>query len=294
MDPYSSLTIDGVDMGEAFGAFLTDATELLAPEPKTHFVDVPGGQSLDLTEALGGVAYENREMTLVLAVPGTGDWEAAKSRMLALVHGRRLPFSLGCDPGYTYTGRFTVSECRLAGLHGSGDGLVTLKVSADPYKLREHVAYRLNATGGRLYRLMSGLRPVHPTIEVATATTVTWDGAEIDVPPGTWRLNDVTFRPGANELYVNTQRIWATSWADLGEGGRLATAWAGAASHRWDDVQRLGVVDGAPRCWEDVASSRWSDLGQGGDGARRWDELDFRNGSAVDTTAFITYDWEDL
>lgn len=51
---------------------------------------------------------------------------------------------------------------------------------------------------------------------------------------------------------------------------------------------------GAPRCWEDVASSRWSDLGQGGDGARRWDELDFRNGSAVDTTAFITYDWEDL
>lgn len=294
MDPYSSITIGGVDMGAAFGAFLADGTELPAPEPKTKYVDIPGGQSLDLTEALGGVAYENREMTLVLAVPGTGDWEAAKSRILALVHGRRLPFSLGCDPGYTYTGRFTVSECRLAGLHGPGDGLVTIKVSADPYKLREHVAYRLNATGGRLYRLMSGLRPVHPTIEVGSAATVTWEGREIAVPPGTWRLNDVTFREGANELYVNTRRLWTATWGDIAQGGRLAATWGGLAAGRWDDVQRRGVVDGTPQCWGDMAASRWSDIAEGSDGARRWDELDFRNGSAEDTTAYITYDWEDL
>lgn len=292
----SRVVVDGTDINETFGLVLTSDTDLGVAEPKTYVVDIPGGNgSIDLTEALtGDVAYEDRTMRLAFAADGVEDVERLRTRMLSMLHGRRLPFTLSFDPGYTYTGRFAVGSFERVGPAGVE---VTVEVTCDPYKLKEHCAYRLNATGGVMFEFESGRRPVHPVIECEQPCFVTWDGVETTVPAGSYRLNDVVFREGRNRLYVNTQRLYLEDWAALGEGAAHATTWAAAASMRWDDVQRLGVTDGAPQSWAEVEGTcAWSDLGEGGADAHTWAQLDYRHDSAAmpDATAYLTYDWEDL
>ena len=292
----TTISVGGVDLGARFGAFLTSDTTLPAPEPKAYTVDIPGGNGcIDLTEALtGDVAFKNRSITLSLAFPDVGDWEAVKTEVYSMLHGRRLPFILGCDPGYTYTGRFAVKSDGFLGSFPSGTGVMSVSVDADPYKLRERCSYRLNATGGRLYRLESGRRPVHPTIECDSACWVTWQGKTITVPPGAFVLRDVVFREGWNEIYVNSQPLWLELWGDLSEGGKDAMTWGQAGAFRWDGLHRLGLAEDAPQCWADVADSRWADLGAGGADPRRWTELDYRHGTVADSTVYLSYDWEDL
>jgi hypothetical protein len=237
------------------------------------------------------VVYEQREMKLVLAGTGVEDVERLRTELYGFLHGRRLGFSLTSDPGYTYTGRFKVTS-----LEPSGYGAVTAKVTvtADPYKLKEHCAYRLNATGGRMYRFESGRRPVHPAIECESVCFVTWDGETITVPAGTYRLNDVVFREGWNDLYVNSGRIWAETWADVGKGGKDVMTWAQASAYNWDDVQRLGVGDseGVPQAWADLGVATWAD-----ESAKTWADVDYRLTEDYllgDSTVYLTYDWEDL
>lgn len=292
----ATVTVDGIDLGAMFGAFLAEGTSMPAPEPKTYTVDVPGGNGcIDLTEALtGDVAYKNRDAELVLAVPHPENWERSKSQIYSFLHGRQLPFTLGVDPGYTYTGRFSVEEDEYHGLPPDGVGIIKVKVSTNPYKLRERCSYRLNATGGRMYRLESGRRPVHPTIECDSACWVTWRGKTVTVPPGAFVLRDVVFREGWNEIYVNSQPLWLELWGDLSEGGKDAMTWGQAGAFRWDGLHRLGLAEDAPQCWADIAGARWADLGEGGAEPRRWTELDYRHGTVADSTVYLIYDWEDL
>ena len=292
------VTVDGESLLTAYGLMLTDDTDLGSPAPKTYTVDVPGGNGvIDLTEALtGDVAYDTYEMKLVMSTTSPCDVRRLRQRLRNRYHGRRLSYQLALDPGYTYTGRFE-AEVEPTGVEqadGTRHATVKLTVTADPYKLKERCAYRLNATGGRMYRFESGRRPVHPTIECESVCFVTWDGEEIVVPAGTYRLNDVVFREGFNELYVNSCKLYLETWGDLAEGGKDAATWDSLAGYRWDGLQRLGITEGAPQDWGGLAETRWEDLGEGGATPKRWGELDYRRGSVADTTVYLTYDWEDL
>ncbi len=292
------VTVDGASLLTTYGLVLTSDTDLGAPEAKTYTVDIPGGNgSIDLTEALtGDVAYDAYEMTLVLSTVEPTDVRRLRQRLRNRYHGRRLGYQLAIDPGYTYTGRFDVAV-EPAGVElpdGTRHATVTLTVTCDPYKLKEHCAYRLNATGGRLYRFESGRRPVHPTIECESVCFVTWEGETVTVPAGTYRLNDVVFREGFNELYVNTQPLFLETWGDLAEGGKDAMTWGGASAYRWDDLQRLGIAEGAPQSWDELGETRWEELGEAGSTPKRWSELDYRHSAVTDATAYLTYDWEDL
>lgn len=286
------VTIDGASVADTYGLILTNDTDLGYPEPKAYTVDIPGGSgSIDLTEALtGDVSYDTYTMTLVFKTDDAGDVPSLRRRLISALHGRRLPFSLGFDPGYTYTGRFSVSVVPL----GMAGAKVTMSVTTDPYKSKGTQAYRLNATGGRMYRFENGRRPVHPTIECGQPCYVTWAGEETLVPAGTYVLRDVVFHEGLNELYVNTCKLYLEAWADVGEGGGDAMTWAQAADTRWDALQLLGVTDGtAVRSWDD-AEARWADYAEGGADPHMWRDLDWRHGAVADTTAYLTYEWEDL
>ena len=286
----SSVSVEGVDLGTRFGAFLMKDTELPAPEPKTYTVDIPCGVDIDLTSALtGDTAYESREMKLALGFRGFDSWERLKSEVWSMLHGRRLSFELGCDPGYTYTGRWNCTGVERYGR--SGRGTMTFTVTADPYKLKEHCMYRLNATGGKWYRFESGRRPVHPVIECDETCWITWNGIEYTIPAGAYRLNDVLFTEGANDLYVNTCRLWSLDWSALAQGAAHAMTWSDATAYTWDDLQRLGIQTDAPQSWDEIAVGTWSGLAQ-----KTWAELDYRNteGGQGSADVYLSYDWEDL
>lgn len=209
-----------------YGAVLESA-ECPPPEPKLTIVSIPGGVDLDLTDALTGhAAYEDRTVTLTLFFPDRDD----AHRALNLLHGAEADFELSWDPGYTYHGRASVT----GRTEWPGQGVrLTVKIDANPWKLREVHTKAVDAVGGAALTCVSGLRPVHPLVTSDYPVVVEWEGASITVPAGkTYRVTGITFGPGENELWLSVSRYRTASWADV-------------ASQTWDDVSHIrwaGIV----------------------------------------------------
>ena len=287
--PNNRLIVNGVDLSIRFQMVLLDGYTLEPPEPKTYTVDIPGGNGvIDLTEALtGDVAYKNRKQEFTFAVIDVKNFEKVKTEVSNFLHGRAFDYTMTMDPGYTYHGRFTVDSYSHEAYANGLLGQFKIKVDADPYKLKEHCAYRLNATGGKLYRFESGRRPVHPTVECTQPTWFTWNGKEQLVPAGTYRLNDVVFTDGINEIYVNSYKLWFVRWADL---KNKQLTWNDLLDKRWYDIQRMGGdVSDAPQSWSELFDKTWDSLSE-----KTWDQLNFGRKQLPESIVYLTYDWEDL
>lgn len=291
--PNNRLIVDGVDLSITFGMVLLDGYTLSPPEPKTYTVDIPGGDGvIDLTQSLtGDVAYNNREQEFNFAVLNPQDFEQVKTKLSNFLHGKDFDYQMTMDPGYTYHGRFTVTSYAHAKYSYPGIvGTFTVSISAEPYKLKKKMVYELNATGGKLFRLESGRKPVRPAIECTQPCRIQWKNLNIQIPVGTYRLNDVLFTEGWNDIYINSWEFFNITWAEVGQGGTHQMTWEEATKYRWDDIQRLeGNYQDVPRAWEELAVYRWSDLSD-----KRWTDLDLRTVAVPDTTVYLRYDWKDL
>lgn len=290
--PNNRLIVNGVDLSIRFQMVLLDGYTLEPPEPKTYTVDIPGGNGvIDLTEALtGDVAYKNRKQEFTFAVIDVKNFEKVKTEVSNFLHGQAFDYTMTMDPGYIYHGRFSVDSYSHEAYANGLLGQFKVTVDTNPYKLKEHCAYKLNATGGKLYRLESGRRPVHPVLECSQPCFVTFKGVETLIPAGTYRLNNIIFYNGINEIYLNTSRLWFVVWDEVGEGKSYAMTWNDARSNTWDSIQKLGAdVEDAPSCWNDISNKVWSDVAD-----KLWKEMDYRREHIPDTTAYLTYDWEDL
>ena len=88
--------------------------EISTPEPKTHYVDIPGAHgAMDLTEALTGkVQYKNRTLTLeFITMEDREDWSAIYSDILSELHGQlKEEIALDDDPTHHYRGRVNVGD----------------------------------------------------------------------------------------------------------------------------------------------------------------------------------------
>ena len=302
--PNNRLIVDGVDLSIRFQMVLLDGYKLSPPEIKTYLVDIPGSNgSIDLTEALtGDVAYGNREQEFTFMVVNPHDFESVKTDVSNFLHGRSFDYQMTMDPDYTYHGRFEVTDYDHSYYSWPGIvGVFAIKVSADPYKRKRQQSYVVNAIGGQTFQFQSGRKPVHPTVQTDRVISVRWNEKEIRVPVGTWILNDVVFRQGANQLYINSARILMTPWSDIMQGGAHAMTWEQMSKYRWDELAHVSVQPGSvPRSWQDLqghqwkeyASTRWSDMNwvpsQITTGADEADDAD------KPYNVYITYDWEDL
>lgn len=291
--PNNRLIVDGVDLSVRFQMILLDGYTLSPPEPKTYTVDIPGGDGvIDLTSALtGDVAYSNRSQSFTFMVVDPDSFERVKTDVSNFLHGKSFDYQMTMDPGYTYHGRFSVTEYSHAVYVYPGlVGVFAVDIDADPYKSKGLQTYQLNATGGKMFRLESGRKPVHPVIECTQPCRVRWKDVVTVVPVGTYRLNDVLFTQGFNEIYINSRELFNTSWADLGSDGIYAMTWDSASSYRWDDIQRMdGNIMDVPRQWSEISGLRWEELAE-----KTWADIDFRTEEAPDTSVYLSYDWKDL
>lgn len=290
--PNNRLIVNGVDLSIRFQMVLLDGYTLEPPEPKTYTVDIPGGNGvIDLTEALtGDVAYKNRKQEFTFAVIDVKNFEKVKTEVSNFLHGRAFDYTMTMDPGYTYHGRFTVDSYSHAAYANGLLGQFKVTVDANPYKLKEHCAYRLNATGGNLYRFESGRRPVHPIIECNSPCIVTIDGKDVTIPVGTYQLNDLVFKSGYNDLFLNSCQLQIVTWGDLRSNDQDKT-WNELLSNRWYELQKIwnGTVSNSPKDWNDLMSNSWMNIS-----SKRWKDLDYRIENAPDSTVYLTYSWEDL
>lgn len=293
--PQNRLIVDGVDLSIRFQMILLDGYTLSPPEPKTYTVDIPGGDGvIDLTQSLtGDVAYKNRQQQFTFMVVDPDSFERVKTDVSNFLHGKAFDYQMTMDPGYTYHGRFTVTNYSQGKYAYPGVvGAFNISIDAEPYKLKKHMIYKLNALGGQLFHLESGRKPVHPVVECYQPCKVTWNNTVTQVPAGTYRLNDVLFTEGYNEIYVNSFEFFNVTWANLGQGGSNAMTWNEAAKYRWDDIQRLSSNEyhGIQK-WADLSQYRWSDLS-----GRTWGDLNLESsgGALQNSIVYISYDWKDL
>lgn len=116
-----------------WGLMLKSSPKITSPEPKTHYVDIPGAHgAMDLTEALTGkIQYHNRQIELeFITMAGREDWSAIYSDILSELHGQLKEIALDDDPMHYYTGRVTVGDPERDRKH------VTMKMTAEvePFK----------------------------------------------------------------------------------------------------------------------------------------------------------------
>lgn len=321
--PDQRLIVGGVDLTTEFQMVLIDGYELNPPEPKFYTIDIPGGNGvIDLTESLGGdVSYSNREQQFTFKCIYPAQFEMTKTKVSNFLHGKKFDYQLSWDPPYTYKGRFSVVSYSHIGLAAGKLGEIVISVTADPYKYMDNRVYTINGTGGEMYYFPSGRKPVRPVVETKRTTYITWKDKTITVGVGTFRLNDVLFTEGINELYINTYPIFDTKWEDLGKGGSNEMTWDEAKKYTWDQLQRIKLKVVSPSAtesialmaesnesdevgkitqfakaysWDELSSYTWRELLSKG---WTWDGLnndpsvggDYQSGSM-----YLTYEWGDL
>ena len=133
---YATITIDGTstvydlrDLG-----FLLSDYSIPDPNARRHEVDVPGRDgTLDLTEALGGVYFENRTVELTLSGNAASSeyFQRNCSILRNAFDGRVCRLTFSDDPNYYWLGRAGVGAERLGRHHMT----VTITIDAYPYKL---------------------------------------------------------------------------------------------------------------------------------------------------------------
>lgn len=103
------------------------------PDFLTKYIEIPGMDGyIDLSEYLRGrPVYKPRTGSLTFYVDnGHEDWEIIRTKMVRMLHGKKLKMQLTNDPLYFYEGRFKVDGWS----SGANWSQVTISYQLDPYK----------------------------------------------------------------------------------------------------------------------------------------------------------------
>lgn len=289
--PNNRLIVEGVDLTEKYGLVLVDGYVLEPPEPKSYTVDIPGGNGqIDLTETVyGDVAYNNRNQSFTFHVIKPNTFEKVKTQVSNFLHGRKAEYKLTMDPGYTYTGRFSVTGYNHQMYELGIDGVIEISVSADPYKYKKPGILELNAIGGIYVRVETGRKGVNPRIEVSNPCKVIFEDKEYYLNAGSWTINDIAFSGRKNnDIYFNIfemrnliyRDLRNKTWAELKT--KFIFEWYKTSGSRY-----IPMI-----LWQDVEDTTWQshmDLNETWD-----DQLNDYTDSKTFKPVYVYYEWGDL
>ena len=197
--------IDSVALCETYKLVIKHF-EAEPPEPKTQVVEVPFGEDVDITDAFGNVAFSPYTMKIeFLALCGGNEFRQLMSEIMARFHGKRSTFELSNDPGYTYNGRFKVTDPDYS---GKRFGTFTLDVQVDPWKLKPGREYTFNAYPAVKKQFESGRKVVRPEVTTKQDVYVTFKGMRETFSEGTHSSANLAFTWGMNEVAFQCKDWW--------------------------------------------------------------------------------------
>ena len=191
---------DGMDSYDEWGYHLAHKV-IGEAEPKYNLVQVPGGVGyIDLTDALGVMGYNERELELTMKdIADHNEFIRHYSAMQAYIHGKRCKITLSDDPGYYWDGR-----CSVGAMEQDGAACyVTVVAICQPYKLKQSktVVQDDSLTGEYKEILLSNdTMPTIPTITVQQETTIEYNGATYSINTGAHRLLDIILFSGGGTI----------------------------------------------------------------------------------------------
>lgn len=133
-DGSHGITIGTKHTWRDFGMMPMSRPFVESPGVKTEYVDVPGANgSLDYTEILNGVKYEDRKGSweFVLSPDSTMyNWATVFSNLLSFLHGKKFQIILDDDPNYYYIGRLVLNKWK----SDQNYSTITIDYTCEPYK----------------------------------------------------------------------------------------------------------------------------------------------------------------
>ena len=181
------VTIDGVNTLTQYGLALLDEVSVGAPEQKTEYIDVPGGNGqLDLSTALTGgqPVFYNREISFSLlflkAVTGRQLTEAGYDTLywdiVNTFHGKICTLAFPWDTTKTFSGRISVGQ------KSGRTGMWTIPITMDAEPLRQSATETTTAksvgTSNTSVSVTNNGMAVVPTLTSTRATTITYNGGQ--------------------------------------------------------------------------------------------------------------------
>lgn len=170
--------------------------------PKTNYIDIPGGDgSIDLTEAVGEVKFQNRECSFTFTVFPYEDFEEKKREISNLLNGKRCKIVLDKDPDYYWDGRCSINEYASDRLKYE----IVVGAVVAPYKLKHDVTKVIVPAGNMVIaRLSNSRKRAIPTITTPMGATIVFGTGSIDVPAGTWKVPSIELVEGYNQAIVTS------------------------------------------------------------------------------------------
>lgn len=158
---------------EKFGCVISDFQQT-PPKPKLHVVDIPAGNDLDITEALGAVAFHNATHTFKFAFTGDDVLDRVR-KFMAFVHGVTGLYVLSWDNTYTNRGRWQVTDIERI---TNECIVVTAEVDRAPYRTHDS-SVTVDAHPSATYTLEGSARYSNVSITLRQPATVLVDGESL-------------------------------------------------------------------------------------------------------------------
>lgn len=169
---------------------------ITTPTVKENYVDIPGGNSsLDLTEAVSGVTFNDGQISFKF----TFFKEEDRSRMRNDLHGRKLQIVLEREPEYFYDGRLF---CRDGDYTGC---IFELYIDARvaPYKQEKQMTLHMEEiTAAKDILLDNDRMPSIPVITVEGNIRLTYSGISVQLSDGVYTIPEITLLDGLNRIHA--------------------------------------------------------------------------------------------
>lgn len=202
----------GISFGEIHSYrdlnLILSAVDIQPAAPKTNYVDITGGDgSLDLTESLGEVRYNDRECSFTFSMNPAGglsdaDFEEKKTEVSNALNGKRFKIILDKDDLYYYSGRCEVSEY----LSDRRLRQIVVNATVHPYKFKKNVtviSHELSSVD-EVVTIRNSRRSVVPEITCTNDNTKCVLGTvEQMLSAGTHKILDFQLKHGNNLFTVS-------------------------------------------------------------------------------------------
>lgn len=173
-------------------------TELLIndPTPKTNFISLPAGNgSLDLSESLGSVKFNDRTLEAAFAVK---DYFINNySAFMQENHGKRVKISV--EDSHYFSGRLRVKHLSRIG----GSGKFGIEATCDPYRYKiEETTVQITSTSSEQIVILEneGMETM-PTILTTHEIMIVFGASSFVFNEGTHKL-PFNLKKGSNEIRV--------------------------------------------------------------------------------------------
>ena len=201
-----------IERGVHFGDIHSfhDLNLILAPfvptpaKPKTSYIDIPYGDgSLDLTEALGKVTYQDRDFTFTFTVNPLEDmsFDEKVAQVSNALNGLKCKITLDRDSDYYWDGRLSVDSYKQDGNLKQ----IVVKATVRPYKFKQkETVVEVQATPAlQTITLTNGRKSVVPVITVTgMSARITFGNSSQHLSVGTHKILDLCLEEGNTDIQV--------------------------------------------------------------------------------------------